>query len=210
MDKNENSDTDQGDKISGKRDFSKINYADFYSRATASVIDTGIILAFILIFLVLGIDPAAGIIILFSVFITMETSDWQATPGKKVCGLIVTDLSDQKISLGKSLIRNFPKLVMFVFFSSQWGFLISMLVMLAFFVSVFSKEKQGLHDKLARTVVLQLQSTSVRTDKQKKRLRLIISSGFIFLVLIVCIVISIPQFLAEQERLKNEVMKNRR
>ena len=75
-------------------------------------------------------------------FAWLESSAWQATVGKKICGLRVTDLNGQRISFGKATGRYFGKI------------LSGIILAIGFVMIAFSEKKQGLHDQLAGTLVL--------------------------------------------------------
>ncbi|QZH74048.1 MAG: RDD family protein [Erythrobacter sp.] len=78
----------------------------------------------------------------------MESSSWQATLGKKACGLIVTDTNGNRISLGKAIGRYFAKI------------LSALILLIGFIMVAFTDKKQGLHDMLAGTLVLKGQPGS--------------------------------------------------
>jgi uncharacterized RDD family membrane protein YckC len=154
------------------------NYAGFWIRFVAIIID-GIIISVVRAFLVipvlamLGItfatdfqnfDPenmdelipllatiiaAAGALALLSTIIwvlygtLMEASKYQATVGKLALGLIVTDLNGGKLDFSKALVRNLGKLL------SNFIFLIG------YIMAAFTEKKQGLHDIIAGTLVVQ-------------------------------------------------------
>ncbi len=75
-------------------------------------------------------------------FATFESSPWQATPGKKVLGLRVTDLEGKRLSFIRASGRYFGKLI-------SW-----LLLGLGFVLAGFTEKKQALHDMLARCLVL--------------------------------------------------------
>ncbi|GGZ07572.1 RDD family protein [Novosphingobium colocasiae] len=71
----------------------------------------------------------------------MESSSLQATVGKLAVGVVVTDLTGERISFGRATGRYFAKYISaFVF-------------MIGFIMVAFSSRKQGLHDKIAGTLV---------------------------------------------------------
>jgi uncharacterized RDD family membrane protein YckC len=71
----------------------------------------------------------------------MLSSPYQATLGKMIFGMKVTDLNDNRISFGRATGRHFAK----------W---ISTLVLCIGYIMVgFTERKQGLHDLLAGTLV---------------------------------------------------------
>lgn len=75
-------------------------------------------------------------------FAGLESSAWQATVGKKMLGMQVTDTSGQRIDFIKATIRYLSK------------FLSSFFFMIGFIMVAFTAKKQGLHDFIAGTVVL--------------------------------------------------------
>ena len=87
-----------------------------------------------------------GIILLTVVhwfyFTSMESSSQQATFGKQILKIIVTDLKEKPISLGKANLRYFSKLIS------------TILLFSGFIIAGATSRKQALHDKLAGTLVL--------------------------------------------------------
>ncbi len=72
----------------------------------------------------------------------MESSGKQATVGKIICGIYVTNESGQPISFGKALLRNISKIVS------------SAIFMIGYMMAGFTKKKQALHDMLAECLVV--------------------------------------------------------
>ncbi len=72
----------------------------------------------------------------------LESSAWQATPGKKICGLRVTDLSGCKLTFKRASIRCWAQLISGV---PCW---------VGYFMVVFTEKKQALHDIIAGTLVV--------------------------------------------------------
>lgn len=75
-------------------------------------------------------------------FTLMESSKYQATVGKLALGLIVTDESGGKLDFVKALIRNLCKIIS------------SMILMIGYIMVGFTEKKQGLHDIIAKTLVV--------------------------------------------------------
>lgn len=73
----------------------------------------------------------------------MDCSRWQGTFGKVIARIKVTDINGQRITLGRSVKRNLGKLI---------G---TLPLFIGMFWILFDKRKQALHDKFARTVVIQ-------------------------------------------------------
>lgn len=71
----------------------------------------------------------------------LESSEWQATVGKKALGLVVTDLEGRRIGFGRATGRYFGKI------------LSSIILLFGFFMIGWTQRKQGLHDMVAGTVV---------------------------------------------------------
>lgn len=72
----------------------------------------------------------------------LQSSKWQATVGKKIVGIKVVTLEGERISYFTALVRH---LVMFF---------LSSLFYIGFIMALFTKKKQALHDKLAKTLVV--------------------------------------------------------
>ena len=142
--------------------FQEPNYAGFWIRFLAYFIDT---LLMTLVLLPLGV--VAGVLIvatgadqngsmlaldgmfrIVSFFIGwlyfsfLESSPWQATLGKKILGLRVTDLNGGRISFGKATGRYFGKI------------LSGLILFIGFVMVAFTEKKQGLHDQMAGTLVV--------------------------------------------------------
>lgn len=71
-----------------------------------------------------------------------ESSKWQATPGKKLMRLVATDERGYRLGFGQASARFFGKLL------SEFTLLFG------YFMIAFTDRHQGLHDKVARTLVL--------------------------------------------------------
>jgi uncharacterized RDD family membrane protein YckC len=74
-------------------------------------------------------------------FAGLESSVWQATVGKNMLGMQVTDTSGERIDFIKATIRYLSK------------FLSSFFLMIGFIMVAFTEKKQGLHDFIAGTLV---------------------------------------------------------
>jgi uncharacterized RDD family membrane protein YckC len=133
-------------------------YAGFWIRVVAAIIDT--IVAGTVCYLVssiwgfgIGLTGGSGSQIVFTDFILnivinwlycalMESSTNQATLGKMALGLIVTDLSGERISFGRATGRYFAK------------FISAFALCIGYLMVAFTENKQGLHDKVADTLVI--------------------------------------------------------
>lgn len=75
-------------------------------------------------------------------FTLMESSSRQATFGKQILKIIVTDLNERRITLGKANLRYFSKIIS------------TMLFFAGFIIAGYTSRRQALHDKIAGTLVL--------------------------------------------------------
>jgi uncharacterized RDD family membrane protein YckC len=84
----------------------------------------------------------SGIIYNWLYFTLFESSSLQATPGKMALGIIVTDLSGNRISFVRANGR-------------YWGKILSGLTLwIGYIMAGFTRKKQALHDILADTLVV--------------------------------------------------------
>jgi uncharacterized RDD family membrane protein YckC len=77
----------------------------------------------------------------------MESSEWQATLGKKVLGLVVTDLAGRRVSFGRATGRHFGKMLTNL-----------VPAFIGYIMAGFTEKKQALHDMLAGCLVLRRSS----------------------------------------------------
>ncbi len=133
-----------------------MNYAGFWIRVLAYLIDTVILIVAQVVLALLtgeslldaeaqqtfGIIDVLGLVITFAYFIGFEGSAKQATPGKIALGLIVTNAQGGRISYGQATGRYFGKI------------LSSIILGIGFIMVAFTERKQGLHDIMASTVVV--------------------------------------------------------
>lgn len=75
-------------------------------------------------------------------FATLESSAWQATIGKLALGVRVTDFKGARISFARGLGRYAAKFVSYI------------ILLIGFLMIAFTARKQGLHDFMAGTLVL--------------------------------------------------------
>jgi len=131
------------------------HYAGFWRRLVAVIVDS-LILG--LVTKILGLDvklyspfdsgPAfgfslAGLLIATLYFAGFESSKWQATPGKKAMGIMVQrEDSGRRLTGQQAAMRFLLKL------------LSAFILMIGFIMAAFTKKKQGLHDILAGTIVV--------------------------------------------------------
>lgn len=70
-----------------------------------------------------------------------ESSAWQATPGKRLVRIRVTDLGGRRVSFARALFRNVGKQI-------------SSFLLLGYLLAGFTARKQALHDMLASCLVV--------------------------------------------------------
>jgi len=102
--------------------------------------DPAIIFAFVssLWLLILG-----GILASWLYYAYCESSLWQATPGKKLLNLVVTDLNGNRVSFGRASGRFFAKMISGLI---PFG--------IGYIMAGFTEKKQALHDMIASCLVL--------------------------------------------------------
>ena len=71
-----------------------------------------------------------------------ESSSWQATIGKKLLNLKVTDMSGNRLTFGRASGRYFAKI------------LSGLTCLIGFVMAAFTEKKQALHDMVANTLVV--------------------------------------------------------
>lgn len=87
----------------------------------------------------------ATVVIGFVYYALFEGSKWQATPGKLALRLRVTDINGQPLSLGRAAARNAVRLT---------NMIIWLIPLVCYLAVVWTQRKQGLHDLVAGTLVL--------------------------------------------------------
>ena len=96
-----------------------------------------------------GLAYLIGLLLNWLYYTMLESSSRRATFGKRACGLIVTDLNGAQISFGRANGRYFGKIISTLIF------------LIGFFMIGWTERKQGLHDKMAGTLVLRRRVKSV-------------------------------------------------
>lgn len=153
-----------------------LEYTKFSCRIAAGIID--IILLFILALLLSSIEKYQGRlllqIILLTVMAVFTSSKYQGTPGKMFFGLKVTDLTGNRISFWRAFCRYsfynlFSLLIFFIFMEvrtvslSPILYCVALMMMVSmpiigYLMILFTERKQGLHDKIAGTIVIKRKS----------------------------------------------------
>ena len=137
-----------------------MNNAGFWKRAVAIFIDS-IVLAMVMFVIMFTIgffvggmmsDPESvakvsnfgmliNVVVVWLYFAMQESGEEQATIGKRVLGIYVTDKEGKRLSFPQATIRYFSKYL-------------STVLMIGFIMAAFTKNKQGLHDLIADTLVV--------------------------------------------------------
>ncbi len=101
--------------------------------------DAGLFLIIGLIFLA----ATVGLVVTWLYHALMESSEWQATVGKRALGLVVTDMDGQRVSFARATGRHFGKIIT------------NMVPMfIGYLMAGFTEKKQALHDMIAGCLVL--------------------------------------------------------
>jgi uncharacterized RDD family membrane protein YckC len=133
------------------------HYAGFTKRLLAFIIDR--VLIWMILYIVLGYARGFklySVSSLFSIqtifidllimvyFVVFETSSWQATPGKHFLNMRVVTEGYHTLSAENAAWRYI------------WKYLSALVLMLGFIWVIFDPRKQGWHDKLAHTYVIEI------------------------------------------------------
>ncbi len=156
-------------------------YAGFWRRFLAGLIDAVILLIpMFIIATIMGVALFAGLgasgapeampvsflipllLMSWGYKAILESSSWQATIGKKALGLKVTTLGGEKVSLMQATMRTWPfwlstLILIFESVAGMGGFLsgaIRLVALIALIVIAFTPKKQGVHDMMAKTLVI--------------------------------------------------------
>ena len=144
-----------------------MEYAGFWRRSAAFALDgilLGMIQAVVNIAMIASIGAAGedsetlalaiiGVVVLLTFigiwlyFALMESSGKQATLGKMMVGIVVTDIDGKRVSFGKASGRYFGKIVS------------SIILMIGYLMTAFTERKQALHDIMAGCLVIRKPKT---------------------------------------------------
>ena len=143
-----------------------MEYAGFWRRGAAMTLDLfllGVVQAVVTIIMIammgaaevagggVSEELAVGIVGIISLltfigmwlyFALMESSAKQATLGKMLVGIVVTDIDGDRVSFGKASGRYFGKIVS------------SIILMIGYIMAAFTERKQALHDIMAGCLVI--------------------------------------------------------
>jgi len=144
------------------------DYAGFLPRLGALIIDT--VIVWITVFLISAVyyaiyymsNPvraydsayytedfiiiAVAVLIQYLYFAGFHSSSRQATIGKSVLGLVVTDTDGRRLTFWRASLRYIGRII------------VSITLGLGYLLIIFTEKKQGLHDFIADTVVIRKRS----------------------------------------------------
>ena len=129
----------------------ELEYAGFWSRVAALIVDNAILMIFALALLIAaGFVGAEAVVIANLVFLfiailywpLLESSERQATIGKQLLGIQVTDANGARLTFVRSLLRNLAKIIS----SLPFG--------LGYLLAAFTARKQALHDMITKCLVV--------------------------------------------------------
>jgi len=98
---------------------------------------------FFLIFGMFLVAATAIVMVAWLYHAFMESSEWQATVGKRAMGLVVTDMAGRRVSFGRSTGRHFGKIITNL-----------VPAFLGYIMAAFTEKRQALHDMMAGCLVL--------------------------------------------------------
>jgi uncharacterized RDD family membrane protein YckC len=122
----------------------RTNYAGFWKRVAAYLLD-GLIIGVATSFLYFSkpwVASPVSLAVGWLYFSLMESSQYQATLGKMALGIKVTDMQGNRVSFGRATGRYFGKIVS------------GIIIGIGFLMVAFTQKKQGLHDIMANTLVI--------------------------------------------------------
>jgi uncharacterized RDD family membrane protein YckC len=97
---------------------------------------------FWLIMAVIFLLATVGLALTWLYHALMESSEWQATVGKKILDLVVTDMAGSRVSFWRATGRHFAKLVSMMIY--PFGHI----------MAGITQQKQALHDMMAGCLIL--------------------------------------------------------
>jgi uncharacterized RDD family membrane protein YckC len=121
-----------------------LEYASFGQRFVAILIDAAILSLATgsVVVATFGMGVTLGFVAPWLYEAFMMSSEWQATVGKRVMSIVVTDTEGRRISFTRATGRHFAKYVSLFLFG------------IGFFIQPFTARKQALHDMIAETLVV--------------------------------------------------------
>ena len=119
-------------------------FGGFWIRVLAAFVDYLVTLAVVtaarLSFGLVGLVAVLPLVLTY--YPLMEASPWQATLGKRMCGLTVVTLRGERIGVLRAFLRYFAKFLSGLFFC------------IGFLMVAWTERRRGLHDVIAGTLVV--------------------------------------------------------
>jgi uncharacterized RDD family membrane protein YckC len=119
-------------------------FGGFWVRVLAAFVDYFVTLAAVtaarLSFGLIGLLAVLPLVLTY--YPLMEASPWQATLGKRMCGLSVVTLRGERIGVLRAFLRYFAK------------FLSGLFLGIGYLMVGWTERRRGLHDMIARTLVV--------------------------------------------------------
>ncbi len=152
----------------------ELEYAGFWSRVAALIVDNAIItiLSIALMIGAASVGAEAVAIANFALFLIaflywplMESSERQATFGKQLLGIQVTDANGARLTFVRSLLRNLAKIISALPFG------------LGFLLAAFTARRQALHDIITKCLVVRAGPSNFAKAVVAVVLALVISIG---------------------------------
>ncbi|HEX9687347.1 MAG TPA: RDD family protein [Burkholderiales bacterium] len=129
----------------------ELEYAGFWSRVAALIVDNAVVTIFGLALLIAaGLVGEGAVVIANLLYLViailywplMESSERQATIGKQLLGIQVVDANGARLNFVRALLRNLAKILS----SLPFG--------LGFLLAAFTAKKQALHDLITKCLVV--------------------------------------------------------
>lgn len=121
-----------------------LQYAGFWWRSLAWSLDALVLSVLFAVLFGAG-DPGVGCVVVSWLYCAlMESSRWQATLGKRACGLIVIDTDTNSLSFARASGRHFAKYISMLTFGVGYA------------MAAFTERRQALHDLIADTLVIRM------------------------------------------------------
>ena len=181
-------------------------YAGFIRRAAAATLDSLILSVIQLIVdvaLAIGGFPKplislVNLVLLLFYYVYMESSSWQATLGKRIVGIKVTDLQGQRISFWRSLGRRLAMI-----------FINPFTLGIGYLMCIWTEKRQCLHDMIAGCLVVTEQPSPTGDPRPTNPPVWVWLVGLIMPVLMfifilgILVAISLPQYFNAVEKARS-------
>ena len=119
-----------------------LRYASFWDRTFAGLVDALVIGMLSIVFFIFSFGFIGSVFVGWVYFALGESSAQQATIGKRMMGIIVTDMQGNRISFLQAAGRYLLRFISFAVF------------LFGIFLMFFTEKRQGLHDLLTGTLVI--------------------------------------------------------